>query len=360
MSATIPKANYYATGPFEDELRRLFGRGYHFAAMTTELANDRDFVTVEHAGSSIVVQNFRGEIKAFQNVCTHRFNKIQTEDRGNRPLSCGYHGWTYDRTGFPAGIPKREQYLTGEDASLCLTSYPVETCGKFVFVKMGDGPELREQLGDFYQVIEDFSAHMGGAVHYGVVPHAANWKLLVENVLECYHCAVVHRDTFIPMGIGREPLQLVVSDAGHSSCHFPRVEGRREKLRQNYLSHLDDRGLTHQSLYHIHVLPNLFISSPEGLAFYVGHALPISPGETALRIRLFEPAVELDAKARTKQEAINATSISSTIEVIEEDRFVLENIQKAIRFSDKPGRIGDEEVRIKGFQERYNMLMASA
>lgn len=359
MTANVPKTAYYSPQAFEAELGRLFGRGWHFVGMTTELAKDRDFVCVEHAGASVVVQNFRGELKAFQNVCTHRFNKIQTDDRGNRPLSCGYHGWTYDRTGFPFGIPKREQYLTGDDAELCLPSYPVDTCGKFVFVKMGDGPSLAEQLGQFYPVIADFSRHIGPAIHYGVVPHAANWKLLVENVLECYHCATVHRDTFIPMGIGRMPLETVVSESGHSSCHFPRVEGRREKLRDSYLSHLKDRGLSHQSLYHIHVLPNLFISSPEGLAFYVGHALPIAPGETLLRTRLFEPAVELDVKARAKQETINQTSVASTIEVIEEDRLVLEQIQKAIRFSDRPGRIGDEEVRIKGFQQRYAEEMAS-
>jgi phenylpropionate dioxygenase-like ring-hydroxylating dioxygenase large terminal subunit len=29
------------------------------------------------------VQNFKGKIKAFQNVCAHRFNRIQPDQRGN-------------------------------------------------------------------------------------------------------------------------------------------------------------------------------------------------------------------------------------------------------------------------------------
>jgi phenylpropionate dioxygenase-like ring-hydroxylating dioxygenase large terminal subunit len=349
----IPKDWYRSSASFEEEMRLLFGRGWHFVGMSGELENDRDFVCLEHHGASIVVQNFKGELKAFQNVCTHRFNKIQTEERGNRPLSCRYHGWTYDRTGFPAGMPKREQFLTGDDATLCLTSYPVEACGKFVFVRTGEGVGLREQLGGFYQVLEDFSAHIGAQIHYGTFPHAANWKLLVENVLECYHCGVVHRDSFIPMGIGREALDEVVTDSGHSSCHFPRLDQPREQLRQRYLSHLKDRGLTHNSLYHIHVFPNLFVSSPEGLAFYVGQALPLGPGETLLRTRLFEPAVELGPKERARQGPINETSVAMTVNVIDEDRVILENIQKAMRFSDKPGRIGGEEVRIRAFHDHY-------
>jgi len=357
----ISKESYYETRCFDEELSTLFGRGWHFVGMSGELAKDRDFVCVEHAGCSIVVQNFKGELKAFQNVCTHRFNKIQWEDRGNRPLSCRYHGWTYDRTGFPAAMPKREHYLTGEDASLCLTSYPVEACGKFVFVRMGGEGSLREQLGAFHGVLEEFSTHIGEEIHYGAVPHAANWKLLVENVLECYHCGVVHRDTFIPIGIGREPLDMVVSEAGHSSCHFPRVDQPREQVRRKYLlSHLKDRGLTHNSLYHIHVFPNLFISSPEGIAFYVGHALPQGPGSTSLRTRLFEPALDFGPSERLRQAPINEASIRMTSTVIDEDRLILENIQEAIRFSDKSGRIGAEEVRIQAFHDRYHEQMASA
>lgn len=355
----IPKPAYWSQDIFDEEIRRLFLSGWQFAGLTGELSNDRDFVCVDHCGLSLVVQNFKGELRAFQNVCTHRFNRIQTEDRGNRPLSCRYHGWTYDRTGFPAGLPKREQFLTGDDAHLCLTSYPVEKCGKFVFVRFGDGPALREQLGDFHSTLEEISAHIGSEIHYAVVPHAANWKLLVENVLECYHCATVHRETFVPLGVGKLPIDQVIISGDHSSSHFPRVDEAREELRQRYLSHLKDRGFAHNSFYHIHIFPNLFISSGEGLSFYVGHALPISPQETLLRMRIFEPAVELSAKHRARQEPINQSTITTSLALVEEDRAILENIQRGIRLSDKPGAIGDEEVRIKSFLECYESRMTA-
>ncbi|HEX8412644.1 MAG TPA: Rieske 2Fe-2S domain-containing protein, partial [Sphingomicrobium sp.] len=167
----IPKLNYRSPAALDEEMQRLFKSDFQFAALTTELAYDRDFVVVEQHDCSIVVQNFKGELRAFQNVCTHRFNTIQTEERGNRPLTCRYHGWTYDKTGFPAGLPKRQQFLTGDDAQdrelLCLTRYEVESCGKFVFVRMTPGSgTLREYLGYFWDVLEDMSRHIGAEIHH--------------------------------------------------------------------------------------------------------------------------------------------------------------------------------------------------
>src|SRR5690606_24925094 len=105
----------------------------------------------------------------------------------------------------------------------------------------------------------------------------------------------VHPDTFITgLGVGRKPISNVeMSAQGHSSSHFPRTPIKRESLRKRIISHLDGRGFIHDSFYHIHIFPNLFISSTEGTSFYVGHAVPLSADQTSLRVRFFEPAVEL-------------------------------------------------------------------
>lgn len=360
MKAMIPKAAYHDQCVFDDEMRLLFNHGFQFAALTTELANDRDFVCVEHAGLSLVVQNFKGELKAFQNVCTHRFSRIQTDERGNRPLSCRYHAWTYDKNGSPLGTAKREDFQLPDTADLCLTAYEVAVCGIFVFVRLGYGPSLRDQLGDFYAQLEEISLHIGQEIGFRSVPHAANWKLLVENVLECYHCATVHRETFIPLGVGKLPIDNIVIASDHSSSHFPRVDVAREKLRKTYLSHLKNRGYVHNSFFHIYIFPNLFITSSEGLSFYVGHALPIAPIETLLRMRFFETAVELSPKHRARQDPINEGTLTTSMALVEEDRAILENVQKGIRLSDKPGVLGKEEIRIKAFHERYAERMSGS
>lgn len=355
----IAKANYYDPEVFHAETVRLFGSGWQFVAMASELANDRDFVTVDHAGTAIVVQNFKGELVAFQNICTHRFNRLQNAERGNRMLLCGYHGWNFDRTGFPFGMPKRGQFLGDNNDHLCLTRYPVERCGEFVFIDRGGGaPTLREHLGEFHATLEEMSGYLGAQTQFLGVPHAANWKLLVENVLECYHCSTVHQETFVPWGVGKLPISEARFCSGHSSAHFPRQDQPREELRLRYLSHLKDRPFDHNSFFHVFVFPNLFIGSSQGLSFYVGQLLPLEAGQTVLRARNFEPNVALSPKHRARQDPISAEQNQMSLRLIEEDRQVLEQIQRSLRLADKPGAIGDDEIRIREFHRHYERVMA--
>lgn len=359
----IQKENYYTESVLEQEIGRLFRSGFQFAALAHELADDRDFVCVDYLGSTVVVQNFKGAIKAFQNVCTHRFNRIQTEDRGNSPLRCRYHGWTFDAAGFPVGLPKRDQFVAPDGSNrpaLCLPEYRVETCGSFVFFAEAGNPQsLRDYLGDYWRVLEELSRHIGAETHFGHIPHAANWKLLVENVLECYHCAIVHPETFVTgLGVGLKPIEQVEFSGLHSSSHFPRSETKRENLRKKLLAHLEAREFAHDSFYHVYIFPNLFISSTEGTSFYVGHALPVSAGETRLRVRFFESSVPLEGSARTKQDIINQQATQLGVRVIDEDRAILENVQRGMRLSSMPGALGADEIRIQRFMERYEALMA--
>jgi phenylpropionate dioxygenase-like ring-hydroxylating dioxygenase large terminal subunit len=357
----IPKHHYFAPDIFDVEAERLFRTGWHFACLAPEVANDRDFVCVDYPGAAIVIQNFKGALKAFQNVCTHRFNKIQTEERGNRPLTCGYHAWSFDSSGFPAGMPRKAQVLEGNASreSLCLTQYRVELCGKFVFIGLGsvDG-SLRDHLGPFYGVLEEISRHIGGETHFGSVPHAVNWKLLVENVVECYHCAVAHTETFIPAGFGKLPIDQVEISGSHSSCHFPRQADGRDGLRKRMFSHLAKREFSHDSFYHIYIFPNLFIASTEGMSFYVGHAIPVGPEQSVLRLRYLEPNVDFSAGQRIRQDKIAQETNAIGLRLVEEDRTILQNVQKGIRIADKPGVIGADEVRVKAFMDAYLAKMA--
>ncbi len=352
----IPKRHYYAPEIFDLEAERLFRTGWHFACLSPEVGNDRDFVCLDYPGNSIVVQNFRGSVKAFQNVCTHRFNKIQTEDRGNRPLMCGYHAWTFDSTGFPAGIPRKAQILSEDTSreSLCLPQYQVETCGKFVFVRLDPAAgSLRDHLGEFYEVLEEISRHIGAETHFGAVGHAANWKLLVENVVECYHCAVAHTETFIQAGFGKLPLDKVKISGSHSSSHFPRQAGAREAPRRRMFSHLAKREFVHDSFYHIYIFPNLFIASTEGMSFYVGQAIPVAPERSELRLRYYEANVELSAGQRLRQDGITQETNAIGLRLVDEDRRILENVQKGLRLTDKPGLVGQDEVRVRAFMDCY-------
>lgn len=353
-------ANYYRPEILTAELNTLFDPFWQFGAVTTELASDRDYVCVDHKGTSTVLQNFKGEIRAFANVCSHRFNRIQPGERGNRPLTCGYHGWTFDSTGFPRGMPRREGFALDDRELLCLTRYEVETCGIFIFFrKRTGGPSLRDYLGAFHPLLEQIGSYFGPEIDSGTSPHAANWKLLVENVLECYHCSVVHQDTFGKvLGIGKMAIEQEQFDGPHSSSHFPRSTTGEEGRRQKALAYLDTRAFAHDSFFHIYIFPNLFISSTLGLSFYIGNALPLSETRTGLRFRLFEPKLDLTRAQRAAQDMVNQSGKNLGRAVIEEDRAILENVQHGVEMSEKPGVIGRDEVRIAAFLRAYEHLMS--
>jgi len=355
----IPKENYYSQAVFEREMQTLFTGGFQFAALTTELANDLDFVTFEHRGSAIVVQNFGGDIRAFENRCQSPLSRLQREERGNGPLSCFCHGCTFDSDGMPvraadmAGVPQQSDTLPAP-----LRPYRVEVRGLFVFVARADtNADLDLQLGSFRDTLLDLSQHIGLETHYSNIPHAANWKLLVENVIECDHCSVVHQKTFVPYGFGKAPLEDLVLEGAHSSCHFPRQDAANEDFMRRSLSHLNGRSLAHRSYYHIYLFPDLFVSSSQGMSFYVGQMLPISPEETVLRVRYFEPKMNWKSWHRTRQDQVNVETVEVGLGLLQEDRLILENIQKVMRLSRRPGVLGSEEVRIAAFADQYVQMM---
>lgn len=359
----IAKTAFLDEDVLRQEVDRLFQGGFIFAGLIAELANERDFVTVDYAGAAVVVQNFKGELRAFQNVCAHQFAKIQFDVRGNRPLMCRYHGWNYDATGYPFGIPKRSEYKLADVPRECLSlkRYRVETCGVFVFVCELDCPfDLRMFLGGFWNTLQELGAHFGREYKFAEVPHRANWKLLVENVLDNYHCTTLHPETFLADGFCQTAPEKVVVDGPHSSFHVPRTPTPREeqeRLRRRFLSHLANRTLTHDSYHHIFIFPNLFVASTEGTTFFVGQALPEAAGRTNLRLRYLEPA-GIPARSRSRQEMVNQSYGENGLKIIvEEDLPVLETVQQGLAISDRPGFIGEGEVRIREWRDAYGRAM---
>ena len=360
VEPVIPVSNYVDPAVLEREMELLFRTGWQFVAMTDELANDQDFVCVDLPATAIVVQNFAGSLRAFRNVCPHRLNLIQTEERGNRSLVCRYHGWAFDGEGRPKTLPPRQGFAESrDDERVCLQRFHVETCGRFVFVSMESAPlPLADYLGEFAPVLEQLSGAMGALTDVDIIHHAANWKLLAENVLECYHCGYVHPETFVKgLGIGKKPIADVRLDGGHSSSHFPKSPTARDALKARAVAHLAHREFAHESFFHVHIFPNLFISSTEGTAFYVGHALPVSAHETNLRTRFFAPGVELDERAQARQDLMNKQGATLGKHVINEDRAILETVQRGMASANRPPLLGADEVRIEAFAATYEAAM---
>jgi len=347
---------YHNQSLYEQELATVFGNNWIFVGTDFDLGKNNDFITLDVGDIPVVVQNFRGVVKAFRNICLHRFNKIQTERKGNRPFFCTYHGWPYLPSGKPVLSKKFREDFADLDC-LKLDEFEVDKCGIFYFLKPSvSDTGLRDYLGDYYSVLETFGEALGKEIYNEEMPHKANWKLLVENVLECYHCKTVHTETFIPMGIGILPPENFRTCLKHNDCEYPKTQSEQLDTKQKKLSFLNFRKKHHSSYHHIYIYPNLFISSTEGNLFYIGSFIPENVGKTQLNVRFFSPSLSIPEGEKVNDFLVNAyneISVQSGLAVLSEDKVILENIQLVSSKIDREPIFGKEEFRIEHFYNAY-------
>jgi Rieske 2Fe-2S family protein len=171
--------------------------------------------------SIIIVRSDESTINAFYNVCRHRGSLVCTEPSGKvARLTCGYHAWTYGLDGaliaarlMPADFSKKDHGL-----HRC----HVRMFYGFIFINLSD-----EDPVDFDASFADLAPYLdfhgfadAKIAHAQSYPTAANWKLIVENFVECYHCASAHPE-FCSM---HPPEALVAFGAGPSSGPAAAVE----------------------------------------------------------------------------------------------------------------------------------------
>lgn len=353
----IKNLNYIDKAVYQKEKDLFFDESWILVAHKNELLNNNDFVTFEYYGDKIFVQNFNATIKSFQNVCLHRFNTIHQESYGNRVSSCLYHNWTYGKKGNVVGLMCRNSFEKDDINELRLKEYEVGYCGDFIFIKLNNqlDKNLEQYLGNIFTPLENISKHFGTKTIDYTIEHNVNWKLLVENVLECYHCTSVHENSFAKMGFGSVSPEKFDFYNAHSWCEFPKGESAKQsKIIEKALS---NRTFKPQGYLHFYSYPNAFISSVEGKGFYFGFMLPESPSKTNLRVRYFSPKFdkELSESEQNIIDFINNSSNESLDLVLNEDKKIIENIQSnLVKFKDSSPIFGDEEFRILKFYEYFN------
>ena len=178
------------------------------AVRSADLAAPGAFRKVQVGRESVLIVRGRdGALNAFLNICRHRGATLCTEESGQvkRHLRCPYHAWTYGLDGKLVAAPNLGALTDETGARIDRTEYglvPValrEWLGYAWVCLAADAPSFEAEvigavtgrLGDAEAIehyrIEELS--VGRRVVYDV---AANWKLIVENFMECYHCATIH------------------------------------------------------------------------------------------------------------------------------------------------------------------------
>ena len=192
---TLPQAFYVDPVVFDLDMAAIFHRHWLFAAAACEIAAPGDFVTLEigHA-SFIVLRDREGEVRAFHNVCRHRGSRLCETERGNTgALVCPYHKWTYALDGRLTYARYMGEEL--DPAAHGLRAVHVQVAAGTIYVCLAEEPPdfaphaaaLARQLGP--HALE--RARLAAEIH---MIEDGNWKLVMENSRECYHCATGHRE----------------------------------------------------------------------------------------------------------------------------------------------------------------------
>lgn len=356
LEEAISPAAYHDPAVFEHEMERIFRQSWLFAGFTDDLAHEDDFITAELAGTSVVVRNVGGELRALHNVCSHRFAKIHDKPCGNGRATCPYHGWTYNGDGVPVGIPGNETFFGYDRAQrerLALKRFEVATRGRFVFVRLEPGgPSLDDHLGAYGAILDHASEMFTDRFDDRTVPWATNWKIGVESVLEVYHVASVHPETFKPFF---KPV-WEISGAGAHSRGIATLSDTGERYWNGLVKHLGLRRTDrHRDYDNVVIFPNLAIGITHGAMLSVQTYDPVAPERCDLRFRLF--LSNADKRDGAVRRHIEDSLKDVNRRVLDEDRVICESVQHGIRQADRPAVPGANEARIHAFHRAYRARM---
>jgi Rieske 2Fe-2S family protein len=232
---TLPGHYYTDPSIFAAEQDRILERMWFCAVHRSDVADPGQFRTVTVGRESVLITRGRdGGARAFLNVCRHRGAQLCAEESGavRRTFRCVYHAWAYDTDGLLVAAPNLVRMPDVDREEYGLRKVHVREWLGYVWVCLADEPPsfendvlgaCVERLGDLASLDNYRVPELGIArrFRYDV---RANWKLIIENFMECYHCSTIHPELVhvLPEFAGGYAAQYYV---GHGAEFGPGVAG---------------------------------------------------------------------------------------------------------------------------------------
>ena len=285
------------------ERREIFERSWHYAGHTGEVEKPGDFVATSAGHAPVaLVRGEGGELRAFLNVCRHRGHEVVSGSGNRKTLQCPYHAWTYGLDGALRTAPRSEREPGFDADGISLLPFRVETLGRLLFVNPDTGPT---PLADVLGPVPDKLGELSSLVFHRRIQYEveANWKVVMENYLECYHCPVAHPGFSKEVDV--DPDSYVLDAAEWTSSQYARSRNG------------DGRGQFH------FVWPSTRINVFPGVPnLSIGTAVPLFPARTA---GFFDYFFGADVTADEAEELIAFDS-----QVGSEDRALVESVQRGV------------------------------
>lgn len=195
QAETLPAWCYTSPEFYEEEVKQIFRKTWNFVGRADEIPSAGDYFTVDLFGDAIIIVRDRAsKIHAFANTCRHRGTRLVTGKGKCRAFSCPYHSWTYSLSGNLIGAPGMEGVKDFNFADHPLIAVRLEEWGGFLFVNLDWKAEsLSDYLGNAVDTYASYNFDDMVVVRKKDFDLACNWKIYVENAMEDYHTATVHR-----------------------------------------------------------------------------------------------------------------------------------------------------------------------
>lgn len=266
---TLPGRFYWDPDLYRIESEQIFARLWTCVGLAASLPQPGDFLTAEVAGEPLlVVRGQDGELRAFLNVCRHRGARLCTESSGHLQgsiIQCPYHAWSYALDGRLIGAPNLRDTPGFAPEAFGLHSVSLAVWHGLIWVNLSPEPppldtQLEASILERFGERETFARYqvgelaIGASITYDV---AANWKLLVENFMECYHCAVVHPELsrLVPSFRAGYAYQEGIGATFAEGVETLTLNGRRTRPLLPGLRPEDDR-----KYYGLVLRPNVFVN----------------------------------------------------------------------------------------------------
>ena len=198
---TLPRGLYVSDEAFAFDTQVMLKSVWLYACTVAHVKNAGDYFVFELAGNSIIILRGRdNEVRAFWNSCRHRGAKICLEQSGRAPrLMCPYHQWTYGLDG--KLLAARSMAEDFDKADHGLNPVALENVGGLIFICLSDNPPPIDRVkADIADQIAVYDLEKLKVAVQDDYIEDANWKLVMENNRECYHCDVGHPELISVLG----------------------------------------------------------------------------------------------------------------------------------------------------------------
>ena len=190
---SLPQAFYSDPEVYDFDVSTMFPRSWLMIGFEAEIVEPGSYIALTIGRNPIVIVRTRsGDVVGYHNTCRHRGSQLIPDGIGRVPkLVCPYHKWTYDLDGRLIAAPRMGSKFDMADCPLKSISTRV-IAGCIYVALASDPPDFEPFASAIGKFLAPFQFRDAKLAHQSILVEKANWKLVMENARECYHCAAGH------------------------------------------------------------------------------------------------------------------------------------------------------------------------